>query len=251
MNGEHVIDLLPDLVLGSLDDAGETVVRRHLRGCGPCRREHAALEAGLEVFGRATHTGEPPPALREQVLTTLDTEWQEVPRARRPRWLPLAGAAAGLALLAGALTWGLTAGRRAARLEARVATLAEDAGEYRAFLSALGGESVEVASLRSPSTASVEGSAIVYHGDQGESWVLVYVDGIVASEPPRALLLGPGEPLELGGVHVDDEGGMSAWLLTSEDLRAYDTLVIADARGAVLARGPIGEPNESRGDARP
>lgn len=240
MNAEHVIDLLPDLLLGSLDEDRETAVRRHLRGCGPCRREHASLEAGLEVFGRATHTAEPPPDLQEQVLGALNAEWREVPRARRPGWRAIAGAAAGLALLAGALTWGLTAGRRADRLDARVASLAEDAGEYRAFLAALGGESVEVASLRSAAADQVEGSAIVYHGDRGPSWVLLYVDGLAPVESATVVLRGAGDALEIGGVHLEGNGGASAWLVTRDDLSAYDTILLTDKEGGVLAEGAIG-----------
>jgi hypothetical protein len=240
MNAEHVIDLLPDLLLGSLEEDREAAVRRHLRGCGPCRREHAELEAGLEIFGRATHTVEPPADLQEQVLGALDAEWRDVPRAPRPRWLALGSVAAGLALLAGVLTWGLNADRRADRLDARLASLAEDAGEYRAFLAALGGRSVDVATFASEASADVEGSAIVYHGDEGPSWVLLYVDGIEPVDSATAFLRGRDGSVELGSVHLDDDGSVSAWLVTREKLAGYDTIVIVDREGGVLAAGPIG-----------
>ncbi|MEX2458276.1 MAG: zf-HC2 domain-containing protein, partial [Actinomycetota bacterium] len=234
------IDLLPDVLLGSLDDVQETAVRRHLRGCGPCRREHAELEAGLEIFGRATHTAEPPPDLQEQVLGALDAEWRDVPRAPRPRWLALASAAAVIALLVGTLTLALTAGRRADRLDAQVASLAEDAGEYRAFLAALGGKSVDVATFASAASAAVEGSAIVYHGDEGPSWVVLYVHGIGPVDSAAAFLRGRDGSVEIGSVHLDDDGNVSAWLVSDEDLAGYDTIVITDAEGGVLAEGALG-----------
>ena len=71
-------------------DADELDVRRHLRGCGACRRELDALQDGLRVFG-STLERPAPPELHDRVMDVLSEEWADETTTRgtraRTAWL--------------------------------------------------------------------------------------------------------------------------------------------------------------------
>ncbi|HEX6843816.1 MAG TPA: zf-HC2 domain-containing protein, partial [Actinomycetota bacterium] len=77
MTCEQVRELLPEFLLGSLDDVAAADVRRHLRGCAACREEQAKLEEGIDALSRAAHDREPPEELRARVLGVLGDEWRD------------------------------------------------------------------------------------------------------------------------------------------------------------------------------
>ncbi|HYU57644.1 MAG TPA: zf-HC2 domain-containing protein [Actinomycetota bacterium] len=243
MTCEGVRDRLPDLLLGHLGEVDEAGVRRHLRACGPCRRDLAALEEGLAVFSRAAHTVEPPAELRERVLAAVEEEWTATGRrssSGRARRAVLAalGAAALVAGIAGA-TWGVLAERRADRLDAAAAVLRADAGRYREFLDALGGRAVRVARLASPSDPEIHGSAVVYIGDEGPSWILLYVGGADPGQGAHVELVGDRRTIQAGRLQLDEDGSGSVYWVTRRDLSWQHTVRVVDADGRVLALGKI------------
>src|SRR2546429_4580032 len=74
--------------------------------------------------------------------------------------------AAVLVLLAGALVWGGVAQSNAGHFQA-------DATSYQQFLHALGGKDVRVATLAARGSQVIQGSAVLYDSDRGQSWALV------------------------------------------------------------------------------
>src|SRR6266550_2325107 len=101
MTCDEILQLLPDHALGTLSETEEAAVRRHLRGCGACRADAVALDRGVAMFASAAHATEPPPALRERVMTTLSEEWADADRANRHGGASLATALRG----GGVLRW--------------------------------------------------------------------------------------------------------------------------------------------------
>src|SRR5207237_10886732 len=133
--------LLAEYLLGGLDELSEQAIAHHLRGCGSCRQELAALSEGVNTFARAAHQLDPPEELRDRVLGTLKEERKAASRSappKRPRRLgTLAWAAAfvAVALVTGSLASAFVANGRAADWHA-------EASKYEAFLGALGGANV-------------------------------------------------------------------------------------------------------------
>ncbi len=241
MTHEEARERLPDLLLGGSSEVEEAALRRHLRGCGACRRELAALEEGLTVFARAAHTVTPPPELQERVLGALEDEWRASrPPTARPgrRSSARVAVAASLVLALGGAAWGFGAQRRADHLTVALGRYEEAHDRYRAFLTALGGKSVRVGTVRSPSTV-MSGSVVVYDGERGESWVLVLVRGAEPSWKLHARLVGAGRSVDVGNVRVDDDGDGSGWLVTRADLTSLTGVRLTDRTGAVVAFGAI------------
>ena len=150
MTCEEVRDLLPEHLLGSLDDTSDARVRKHLRGCADCRAERMRLEDGVAALSHATHEQDPPEELRRHVLDVLSEEWDEPgeqpaapagsPGAHGSAWRWLAVAAA-VILVAVSLSYGVSQSRHAASVQA-------DAGSYQALLDALGGKEFRLGTLQ-------------------------------------------------------------------------------------------------------
>src|SRR2546428_1104000 len=136
MRCEGILELLPDHALGTLSELEVAEVRRHLRGCGACRADALALDRGVAMFASAAHALEPPPELRERVMTVLQDEWaEERPAApRRPRrlvrWLAVAAV---VAALGGSFAWGAVQRAHAHPSPTAPAGLPEGADRHRAF----------------------------------------------------------------------------------------------------------------------
>lgn len=232
MTCEDVRDLLPEHVLGTLEPGVDDGVRRHLRGCGACRAEMAALGEGLGSFARASHDREPPEELRDRVLTVLQEEWSaaaERPRDRRRPVVALLAAAAVVVALA-------VAGIAAVRADR--AELAAD--KYETFLRVLGGENVRVGELRARDTQSLQGSVVIYDSNVGQSWVLVLCRAPGWTGTAYVTLVsGGGETIDLPHPMEFAEGGEgSAWLVTSSDLHRFERVNVWDDSG-VLATATV------------
>ena len=244
MNCESVRELLPDHTMGTLVDEESSALRRHLRGCSSCRVEAAALDEGMALFASAAHVTDPPPDLQRRVLSVLEEEWVDAPAPPRfrVRWLALAAA---VVVLAGALTWAgvaqLTANRRGdevAQVRSLAAKLEEDATSYRQFLKALGGRDVRVATLASTTADALEGSAILYDSNRGQSWVVVFVRAPGSSGTMHASLVRPdGRTIKLFPIDLADDGDGATWMVTSADISTIRRVEIADDSGRLLARG--------------
>jgi hypothetical protein len=231
---EDVRPHLADYTLGTLPETDMAAVRRHLRGCGGCRAEASQLDQGISLFATAAHVTEPPPELKGRVMSALAEEWSEAPaatsagRARRVRVLALAAV---VATIAGSLAWGGFSQVQANRSRS-------DAASYRRFLGALGGRNVRVAVLEPASSTAIEGSAILYDSDRGQSWVLVLARAPGYSGTMEVSLSTPtGASIELRSMELESGGDASTWLVTSSDLSRYTTITLRSATGTVLATG--------------
>jgi hypothetical protein len=243
MTCDEVRDLLPEHLLGSLDETADARVRRHLRGCGECRAERLRLEEGVAALSHATHEAPPPELLRGHVLGVLAQEWREPdaieetprPATRRTspwRWVTAVAAA----LLIVAVSWGAVQTRHAQRTAA-------DAASYQALLATLGGREFRLGELH-PSTGGpgVSGTVLLYDGvGRWNSWGIVLARSDADLTDARVMLVGPnGESRELPPLRFS-AGEASSWLVTHEPLTGYDELVIVGRDGSVLANARIAE----------
>ena len=235
MRCDEVRDQLAEHLLGTLGEPADLEIRRHLRGCSACRREMTALAEGVSTFSRAVHEVDPPPELKERVLSALREDQADsapsVPARRGPAtWMGIAAVAV---LLAGSLAWGVRSDMRARHYEA-------SATKYEAFLGALGGENVRVGKLDPVGTQQLEGSAVVYDSKVEQSWVLVLVRAPGMQGGATATLSSPdGRTIPLHPMEFSPGGEASSWLVTSSNLKGFDTLTIRDDSGAVIATGVV------------
>jgi hypothetical protein len=250
MKCEEVRELLPDHALGTLDEVQEAALRRHLRGCGACRSDALALDRGVAMFASAAHELQPPPELRDRVMTVLGEEWSEAPAAASGRslrrFVPWLATAAVVIALAGVLAWASIAqsnlgrARQTAAAQSKIAaTNLEAARSYHDFLDALGGREVRVAELRPSGSTQIEGNAILYDSDQHQSWglVLVTAPGYVG-DINVTLLSTTGRTIKLPfPVTIDSDGQGSGWIVTSADISTFQTVRLTAADGSLLAVG--------------
>jgi hypothetical protein len=234
---EESRQFLPDHVLGTLSETESAAVRRHLRACSSCRGEAAELDEGVALFARAAHAAEPPPELKNRVMAVLEEEWAETSARpqKAPRRLTMGwqAVAAILLVLAGLATWAGVAQRNATRFH-------EDANNYQAFLGALGGRDVRVGQLEASSGLTLEGSAVMYDSDRGQSWLLVLARAPGFAESVTVKLEGLGRTIKLPfPMKFDPDGEGSAWLVTSADISHFDQVVLTDARGQVIAQAHV------------
>ena len=243
MTCEEVRDLLPEHLLGSLDETTDARVRKHLRGCTECRAERLRLEDGVAALSHATHEQDPPEELRQHVLDVLAEEWEEpegqpaparAPAARKSAWRWLAMAAA-IVLVAVSLSWGVSQSRRATGLQA-------DASSYQALLDTLGGKEFRLGELRPEDGEAVKGTVVLYDGEPGKDWNSW---GIVMANAPDfsgeanvRLRAENGHSLQLPSLDFEN-GEASTWLVTHENLMPYNELVISAPDGSVLATASI------------
>jgi anti-sigma factor RsiW len=240
---EDVRDLLPEHLLGSLDETTDARIRKHLRGCAECRAERLRLEDGVAALSHATHEQDPPEELRQHVLDVLAQEWDQpeglpaparapAPRGSAWRWLAVAAA---IVLVAVSLSWGVSQSRRAAGLQA-------DAGSYQALLDTLGGKEFRLGELQPADGQAVKGTVILYDGEPGKdwnSWGMVMANAPdFSGEAHVRLRAENGDSLQMPSLHFEN-GEASTWLVTHENLTPYNELVITAPDGSVLATASI------------
>ena len=235
MTCDEVRELLPEHLLGTLEGPEDLDVRRHLRACGGCRRELAALGEGIESFARAAHDRQPPEGLRDRVMTVLEQEWQDAerPASRAPRRVAwIARAAVGLVVVA-ALGWGASQTHRA-----NVA--AAGARSYSNLLHILGGKEFRVGELHDRTAQPLEGTVVLYDSDLEQSWgvVLVRAPGM-SGMASVTLEASDGRTVDLGMLKFQPDGNAATWLVSAGNLTAYNRVTITSADGTVLASGGI------------
>jgi anti-sigma factor RsiW len=234
---EDVRALLPDFVLGSTNEADDLDVRRHLRGCGACRRELEALHDGLQVFG-STMERPAPPELRERVMTVLEDEWTENDTARPPVPLPRrwrVSVAASLAAAFIAATFGaIQLGR--ARDEAI------EAASYRAVLDTLGGTGFKVATLEAATATPVEGSVVAYESSHDQSFVVVFVrTPELTGRGSLVVSRRDGTTWDPGPIRFDGDGDAAVWWVTDRSIDSMTDLTINAPDGSTLATATLQE----------
>jgi hypothetical protein len=255
---DEALQLLPDSALGTLSETEEAAVRHHLRGCGACREDAMTLDRGVAMFASAAHAADPPPELRERVMSSLSEEWGEVDRQaqpaepprshRRPSGRPslpvrILAAAAVVVALGGALAWGFAQHSHTSDLSSRLAAVADDASAYHRFLTALGGKEVRVAKLHAVSRVVVGGTAILYDSDRHESWSLVELNAPGYRKPVKVTLVSSsGDRIDFPfAIDIDPDGHGAAWLVTAADISTFRTIQLRGPDGAVLATGVASE----------
>lgn len=233
MTCDEVREQLAEHLLGTLDEAADVAVRRHLRGCAGCRAESVALSEGVSTFARAAHDLEPPEQLRDRVLAILEDEWAEAapPPERARRAIRLTRAATAVALVA-ALGWGTFSSVRASRFEAA-------AERYETFLGVLGGQDIRVGELRAEGPQELRGSAVIYDSKVGQSWVLVLFRAPGWEGTVNVTLVSDDDArIDLHPMEVGPGGDASTWLVTSSDLRGFDRVNVWDESG-LIASGSV------------
>lgn len=234
MTCDEVRELLPEHLLGTLEDPEDVEVRRHVRGCAVCRAEMTALADGVASFARAAHDRPPPPELRDRVLTTLELEWRDADeRAPRPSRSPWIGRAAAIVAILAASTWGLAQTHRA-----NVAAAGADS--YSRLLRTLGGEEFRIGELRSRTGHPFDGSVVLYDSHQGQSWgiVLVRAPG-VTGKAAVTLTADDRRTIDAGTLTFQPDGDAATWLVTSGDLTPYHRVTITADDGTVLATADV------------
>jgi Putative zinc-finger len=247
MRCEEVREMLPEHLLGVLDEEQGAAVSSHLRGCAGCRGEASRLEDGVVAFSLATHDRPPPSELRSDVLDVLRDEWSapderraaaatpiRPPRVRNP-WVGVAAAAASIALVVG--VWGAVQAQRAQ-------SNANDASSYQSLLATLGGKEFRVGKLVPAEISDVGGSVVLYRGELAKgwsSWGIVFVRVPDFHGTAKAILTSPdGASLKFPEVDFEDGEGVS-WLVTDNELEHFDRLTVTSSDGTVLATAQINE----------
>jgi hypothetical protein len=229
---EEVRPLLPDFVLGSLNGADDHEVRRHLRGCGGCRRELDALREGLGVFA-STLERIAPIELRDRVTNALSEEWTDADRSSASRgrvrrdWRLVAAASLALAVLAA--TFGLIQLDRA-----RDAT--EDATSFRTVLATLGGTGFKVGTLHASTARPVEGSVVAYESSRDQSFVVVFVrTPEVTGKGSLLVSRSDGTTWDPGPIEFDGDGDAAVWWVTDRNIASMTGLTVNAPDGTTMA----------------
>jgi hypothetical protein len=189
----------------------------------------ATLADGVSTLAAAAHDVTPPAELRRRVLAVLDEEWSEPERVSpRKRVAPRAWRVAAALVLGLVLAWGAIATITAFGLR-------EEAGRYRAFLDALGGEDVRAAEFRAVGPKELDGDVVVYESDHGMSWVLVLVRAPGRQEDAFVTMTAGERRIDLHPMEFGPSGDGSTWLVTSSDLSAFDTVNLWDDGGLMAS----------------
>jgi hypothetical protein len=231
---DDVRPLLPDHALGSLESAPDAEVRRHLRGCGSCRRELAALGEGLGVLGSSV-ARTAPPGLHDRVLVALREEWDDGRGDRASdgrRWRSLAVAASlALALIAGSIAF--VQADRARDAEA-------DASSYRTVLATLGGTGFRVGNLEQAGSTPVRGSVVAYESSHDQSFVVVFVRTPGASGVGDLLVSREdGTTWDPGVIEFDGDGDAAAWWVSDRSISSITGLRVRGPDGSLLATASL------------
>ena len=227
---------LPDFVLGSLGEKDERDLRRHLRGCGACRRELDALREGLGVFA-STLQRPAPPELHDRVMDVLSEEWTEAAEPARSRgyaprgWRIALAASLSLAFVAGA--FGLMQLGRA-----RDST--RDANSFRTVLATLGGTGFKVGSLQASSERPVEGSVVAYESSKDQSFVVVFVrTPELAGDGALLVSKSDGTTWNPGPIEFDGDGDAAVWWVTDRSIATMTGLTVSAPDGSPLASAAL------------
>jgi hypothetical protein len=229
---DDVRTLLPDLVLGSPASRDDLDVRRHLRGCGACRRELDALREGLGVFA-STLERPAPPELRDRVMDVLSEEWTEASEPSRPPGSALRGwriaFAASLAMTLVAAALALT------QLD-RVREATKDATSYETVLATLGGTGFKVGTLDAAGDRPVDGSVVAYESSNDQSFVVVFVrTPELVGEGSLLVSRSDGTTSDPGPIEFDGDGDAAVWWVTDRSISSMTGLTVRAPDGSVLA----------------
>lgn len=247
---EHIKDLLPDYYLGQLPPEEAEEVRQHLTEHAACREALEEVAQVLDLLPFAVNTTEPPPKLKEQVMTKIFSEprqAEEAPASNIPdtlhtgqdsdsgrrNLLPLMAAAAVLAAFVG-LTWAyVDLSQENRQLQAEVQELQESVEPQQGLLA--------VTARGAGPAQDARGTAVV---DPGTGALALDVYNL--PDPPTDhaykawLVTSSGEALSLGPMEVGDQGYGQMTGEVSEPLDRYDYLQLSvEPIGSESMSGPV------------
>ncbi|MGH2568036.1 MAG: HEAT repeat domain-containing protein [Bacteroidota bacterium] len=91
MTRQHVIDLLPDFLMGSFTESERGSIQSHLKSCSACRREYESLSMLWNSLG-ALPEEKPSPAMRERFNAMLSAYEQGIRHSEKSSvWVTLNG----------------------------------------------------------------------------------------------------------------------------------------------------------------
>jgi anti-sigma-K factor RskA len=176
----HVIDQLPAYVLGALDDAEATEVRRHLSRCRRCLQEAEELQEVSGLMAFAAPDVAPPPELKGQLITRVRGEMVErsAPHRASPLeqfrrliqrsalvWTPISVLLIIGLLVGNLLLWQRLSDEQAIPRMQTVPMAGTDASPGATGLLAIGGEGID-------GTLVVEGLAPLNEDQQYQLWLI-------------------------------------------------------------------------------
>jgi anti-sigma factor RsiW len=212
-------ELTPAYALDALDEHDEQAFEDHLRGCERCRTELASFRETASLLAYAIPAPEPPPALRERIVTQARSERSNVIPFRRRWTTPVLGAAAAVAAVA-ALAFGLWAWslqddlsstRDALSDQQAAAQILADPAAQRAAVTGANGTLVVASDGRA--VLSLSGIPDAPKGKTYEAWVIQGQMPRPAGTFDESGLLVLEEPVPAGatvGVTVEKAGGVDA-----------------------------------------
>jgi len=103
MGIEHIAELLPDYVLGCIDEEDTARVYQHLQVCADCQAELQAYEVVVDQLALAACDAAPPPELKNRLMTCIQERQVAPARAPRAWWQALRDSLP--RLQGGALAW--------------------------------------------------------------------------------------------------------------------------------------------------
>lgn len=68
----HLDDILPELLLGTVEPSARQAAEQHLAGCEQCRAELARLSPGVEGLAALVVPSEPPPGVLARVVAQME-----------------------------------------------------------------------------------------------------------------------------------------------------------------------------------
>jgi len=243
-------DRLVDFVLAGLSEEETLAVSRHLEWCAACRKEVGELQDGIATVGWALEPAAAPPDLEERVVEAVAVAAGARVRERR-RFRTVSAVAVATAVVAVvAASWAIALVSRVDQLRATQQRTEERAAQLAELVQAFGGQ--QIVSVRLGPTVGHAGGGqgwVVSSGGQASDWVLVVAGGLdSAAGPYRAFVVhDSGVELLVGTlVASHKEGQLSAYRFGfRQDLRAYHSLVVRDASGAIVLRGAVTAPGSA------
>ena len=224
---EEVMEQLPALALGALQENEAAEVRLHLAGCASCRAELAAFQGVTGRLGLAVPQVAPPAGLKSRLMERVGERQPAAAGARQPAWLER---------LANLLrrpipAWSLAGGAALALVLVLGVSLLLPAGEQAPLRTiALAG-----------TAAAPDATGVLVISADGEYGSLV-VDGLPDLDAVRQYqlwLIRNGQRVS-GGVFSVHEGYAVMEIVSPQPLDSYDAfgITIEPAGGSP---GPTGE----------
>jgi hypothetical protein len=236
MTCDDVRAQLPDLVLGSLEGRDELELRRHLRGCGACRRELVAIHEGLSVFA-STLQRPAPPELHGRVMDVLSEEWSEVEGDARSRGL---GPKGWRIALAASLTVAVVAAAFGLIQLGRARDATRDATSFRRVLATLGGTGFKVGPFEASSDRPVDGSVVAYESSKDQSFVLVFVrTPNLVGHGSLLVSRADGTTWNPGPITFDGDGDAAVWWVTDRSIATMTGVTVTAPDGSPLASAAL------------